>query len=124
MYEIASLGVPCICLCQNERELSHIFGNVEHGFINLGLGSDVSKEEIKETFESTINDYQLRQEMNKRMSEVDLKHGFDNIKRLIKQSYKEWKEEMKKGKIDEDNENKVKIWAYLMKNHFKLLKLE
>ena len=31
MYEIASLGVPCICLCQNERELSHIFGNVENG---------------------------------------------------------------------------------------------
>ena len=93
MYEIASLGVPCICLCQNERELSHIFGNVEHGFINLGLGSEVSEEEILKTFENTIDDYQLRKEMNKRMSEVDLKHGFDNIKRLIKQSYKEWKAE-------------------------------
>ncbi|MBQ2961888.1 UDP-2,4-diacetamido-2,4,6-trideoxy-beta-L-altropyranose hydrolase [Methanobrevibacter sp.] len=95
MYEIASLGVPCICLCQNERELSHIFGNVENGFINLGLGSECSKEEIKETFESTIEDYQLRKEMNRRMSEIDLKHGFDNIKRLIKQSYKEWEEENK-----------------------------
>lgn len=93
MYEIASLGVPCICLCQNERELSHIFGNVEHGFINLGLGSEVSKEEIRETFENTIEDYQLRCEMNKRMGEVDLKHGFENIKKLIKRSYKEWKEE-------------------------------
>ena len=30
--------------------------------------------------------------MNKRMGEVDLKHGFDNIKKLIKQSYNEWKE--------------------------------
>ncbi|MBQ3472657.1 MAG: UDP-2,4-diacetamido-2,4,6-trideoxy-beta-L-altropyranose hydrolase [Methanobrevibacter sp.] len=96
MYEIASLGVPCICLCQNERELSHIFGNVEHGFINLGLGSEVSKEEIRETFENTIEDYPLRCEMNKRMGEVDLKHGFDNIKKLIKQSYEEWKEENKK----------------------------
>ena len=93
MYEIASLGVPCICLCQNERELSHIFGNVEHGFINLGLGSEVSKEEIRETFENTIEDYPLRCEMNKRMGEVDLKHGFENIKKLIKRSYKEWKEE-------------------------------
>ena len=70
--------------------------NVENGFINLGLGSEVSKEKIQKTFESTINDYQLRQEMNKRMSEVDLKHGFDNSKKLIKQSYKEWKEEMNK----------------------------
>lgn len=98
MYEIASLGVPCICLCQNERELSHIFGNVEHGFINLGLGSEVSKDKIRETFESTIEDYPLRCEMNRRMGEVDLKHGFENIKKLIKQSYKEWKEEMEKVK--------------------------
>ena len=93
MYEIASLGVPCICLCQNERELSHIFGNAEHGFINLGLGSEVSKEEIRETFENAIEDYQLRCEMNRRMGEVDLKHGFDNIKRLIRNEYKNWKEE-------------------------------
>ena len=93
MYEIASLGVPCICLCQNERELSHIFGNIEHGFINLGLGSNVSKEDIIQTLENTIDDYELRVEMNKRMSEVDLKHGFDNIKKLIKREYKKWKKE-------------------------------
>ncbi|MBR5503381.1 MAG: UDP-2,4-diacetamido-2,4,6-trideoxy-beta-L-altropyranose hydrolase [Methanobrevibacter sp.] len=93
MYEIASLGVPCICLCQNERELSHIFGNIEHGFINLGLGSNVSKEDIIQTLENTIDDYELRVEMNKRMGEVDLKHGFDNIKKLIKREYKKWKKE-------------------------------
>ena len=96
MYEIASLGVPCICLCQNERELSHIFGNVENGFINLGLGSEVSEEEIRKTFESTIENYQLRCEMNKRMSEVDLKHGYENIKKLIKKEYKKWKNDKEK----------------------------
>lgn len=93
MYEIASLGVPCICLCQNERELSHIFGNIEHGFINLGLGSRVSKEDLIRTLENTINDYELRIEMNKRMGNVDLKHGFDNIRKLIKKEYKNWKAE-------------------------------
>ena len=93
MYEIASLGVPCICLCQNERELTHIFGNTEHGFINLGLGSNLSKETIIRTFENTIDDYELRLEMNKRMGEVDLRHGFDNIKKLIKKEYKKWKSE-------------------------------
>ena len=96
MYEIASLGVPCICLCQNERELSHIFGNVENGFINLGLGSEVSEEEIRKTFESTIENYQLRCEMNKRMSDVDLKHGYENIKKLIKKEYKKWKNDKEK----------------------------
>ncbi|MCQ2964437.1 MAG: UDP-2,4-diacetamido-2,4,6-trideoxy-beta-L-altropyranose hydrolase [archaeon] len=93
MYEIASIGVPCICLCQNERELSHIFGNVEHGFINMGLGAEVSKDEIKETLENTINNYNLRLEMNKRMLSVDLKHGFENIMNLVKKGYKEWKGE-------------------------------
>ena len=96
MYEIASLGVPCICLCQNERELTHIFGNTEHGFINLGLGSNLSKETIIQTFENTIDDYELRLEMNKRMGEVDLRHGFDNIKKLIKSEYKKWKDEQSK----------------------------
>ena len=96
MYEIASLGVPCICLCQNERELTHIFGNTEHGFINLGLGSNLSKETIIQTFENTIDDYELRLEMNKRMGEIDLRHGFDNIKKLIKSEYKKWKDEQSK----------------------------
>ena len=93
MYEIASIGVPCICLCQNEREVSHIFGNVENGFINMGLGENVSKEEIKETLEKTLEDYNLRLEMNKRMLSVDLKHGFENIMNLVKEGYKEWKGE-------------------------------
>lgn len=95
MYEIASIGVPCICLCQNEREVSHIFGNVENGFINMGLGENVSKEEIKETLEKTLEDYNLRLEMNKRMLAIDLKHGFENIMNLVKQGYKEWKKENK-----------------------------
>ncbi|MDO5850747.1 MAG: glycosyltransferase [Methanobacteriaceae archaeon] len=93
MYEIASIGVPCICLCQNERELSHIFGNVENGFINMGLGENVSKEEIKETLENTLENYNLRLEMNKRMLAIDLKHGFENIMNLVKQGYNEWKKE-------------------------------
>lgn len=93
MYEIASIGVPCICLCQNEREVSHIFGNVENGFINMGLGENVSKEKITETLEKTLDDYNLRLEMNKRMLAIDLKHGFENIMNLVKQGYKEWKKE-------------------------------
>ena len=90
MYEIASLGVPCVCLCQNERELSHIFGNVENGFINLGLGVNITEEQILETLESLLDNYELRCEMSRRMKSIDLKHGFENIARLIKKGYKEW----------------------------------
>lgn len=87
MYEVASLGVPCICLCQNKRELTHIFGNIDNGFINLGLGAEVSQQEIIETIENIINDYNFRTEMSKRMINMDVKHGFNNIVDIVKSEY-------------------------------------
>ncbi|HIQ28910.1 MAG TPA: hypothetical protein EYH42_10520 [Sulfurovum sp.] len=45
-YEIASLGVPAIVLAQNERELTHFFASNEFGFLNLGLGYNVSKKTL------------------------------------------------------------------------------
>jgi len=90
MYEIASIGVPCVCLCQNERELTHTFGNAENGFLNLGLGKDLKEEDIIETIESILNDNELRREMNKRMLAIDLKHGFENIKKIVKSKYKDF----------------------------------
>lgn len=91
MYEICSLGVPCICLCQNERELTHVFGNHTNGFINMGLGSKISEEEIIDQFNYVVSDYELRQKMNERMLAVNLKHGFDNIWGIIKSKYLEFK---------------------------------
>ncbi len=90
MYEIASIGVPCICLCQNKRELTHIFANIDNGFINLGLGVEVSKEDIIETLENIIKDYDFRCEMNKRMINVDIKHGFDNIYNIVKSHFNDF----------------------------------
>ena len=36
--ELVSLGVPVLCLCQNEKELSHTHASARYGVINLGLG--------------------------------------------------------------------------------------
>lgn len=88
MYEIASIGVPCICLCQNNRELTHTFANAKNGFINLGLGKDIDEEEIIATMENLINNTNIRIEMNKRMLNIDLKHGFENIMNIVKNKYK------------------------------------
>jgi len=90
MYEIASVGVPCVCLCQNERELTHTFGNAENGFLNLGLGKDLKEEDIINTLEILLNDNDLRREMNKRMSAIDVKHGFENIMTIVKSKYKDF----------------------------------
>lgn len=88
MYEIASIGVPCICLCQNNRELTHTFANAKNGFINLGLGKDINEDEIIDTMENLISNTNIRIEMNKRMLNIDLKHGFENIMNIVKNKYK------------------------------------
>lgn len=90
MYEICSLGVPTICLCQNEREMTHIFANEDNGFINMGLGMDVGRQDIIDLFISTVNDYDSRVEMNKKMLSIDLKNGFENIWAIVKEEYRKF----------------------------------
>ena len=88
MYEVCSLGVPTICLCQNERELTHVFANETNGFINMGLGADIGKQQIIDEFVRLVNDYELRSEMNKKMLDVDLKDGFENIWAIVRGKYR------------------------------------
>ena len=90
MYEICSLGVPTICLCQNERELSHVFANESNGFINMGLGEDVERQQIIDEFINLVNNYDLRVEINKKMLNVDLKNGFENIWSIIREEYRKF----------------------------------
>lgn len=91
MYEVCSLGVPTICLCQNERELTHAFGNNANGFINMGLGINVDDSEIMTQFIELVNDYDKRIAMNEKMLGIDLKNGFENIWAIIKEEYRKFK---------------------------------
>lgn len=88
MYEVASLGIPCIVLCQNERELSHLFGHAGNGIINLGLGEHINEAIIKSTINEVIENYELRLEMNKKMKNIDLTNGFNNIMNVVTEKYK------------------------------------
>jgi len=99
MYEVCSLGVPTICLCQNERELTHVFANETNGFINMGLGVDVGRQEIIDQFVNLVNNYELRIEMNQKMLDVDLKDGFENIWSIIREEYRKFE---LKGKNNEN----------------------
>ena len=90
MYEICSLGVPSICLCQNERELTHVFGSNANGFINMGLGINVDDLEIMNQFIDLVNDYDKRIDMNKKMLAIDLKNGFENVWAIIKEEYRKF----------------------------------
>lgn len=90
MYEICSLGVPTICLCQNDREVTHVFANESNGFINMGLGVAVEKQNLVDTFINVVNDYDLRVEMNRKMLSIDLKDGFENIWSIIREEYRKF----------------------------------
>lgn len=90
MYEVCSLGVPTICLCQNERELTHVFANETNGFINMGLGENVERQEIIDQFVNLVNNYELRMEMNQKMLSIDLKNGFENVWAIIREEYRKF----------------------------------
>lgn len=84
-YEIASLAVPAVVLAQNERELTHFFANAEHGFVNLGLGYQVSQGKISDTFIYLIDSFEQRNYMSQLMKECDLISGRNRVVSLMKQ---------------------------------------
>lgn len=82
-FELASMGVPTIVLAQNEREQLHTFATMAHGFINLGLGSEVSDEDLAASFEWLVGARSIREEMHRLMLETDLKSGMKRVRRII-----------------------------------------
>lgn len=91
MYQVCSLGIPSIVICKDERETKNLFGSPENGFVNMGIGSYLSQEEIINQFNEVANDFELRQAMNKRMLDIDLKHGFEEVWGVVKSKYREFK---------------------------------
>ena len=59
MYEICSIGVPTICLCKDDRDVSHVFANNNNGFINMGRGEDLGRQDVVEEFARVVNDFDL-----------------------------------------------------------------
>jgi len=82
-YEIASLGVPAIVLAQNERELTHFFASSKFGFLNLGLGYNVSRKTLYENFIDLVESEESRRFMSNLMKKTDLRSGRKTVNRLI-----------------------------------------
>lgn len=84
VYEIASVAIPAIVLAQNERELTHFFASSQYGFLNLGLGYDLTGEQILDHFKTLVESHESRQYMNRLMKEIDLRGGRRRVIKLIK----------------------------------------
>ena len=70
-------------MAQNNRELLHTFAQMSNGFINLGLGKEVTETTIKNTAEWLIETPAVRYNMRKLMLEKDLKNGLNKEIKLI-----------------------------------------
>jgi CMP-N-acetylneuraminic acid synthetase len=85
-FETASLGLPTIVLCQNEREATHFFASADYGFVNLGLGNDVADAELLAAFTGLLDNEDQRRYMAELMLGREIKKGGDNVLQLIKQT--------------------------------------
>lgn len=83
IFEVASMGVPSVVLAQNERETTHGFASMEHGFLNLGLGKAVSQEVIENTLNWLIHTPEVRRSMHQLMLKSKLRSGIQRVKNLI-----------------------------------------
>ena len=83
IFEFAAMGVPAIVLSQNKRETSHSFASMRHGFINLGLGTDIQSDVIKNTLNWLIDTRMVRKNMYDIMMQYPLREGLDRVKSII-----------------------------------------
>lgn len=90
IYEVASIGTPCISISQNERESRHLFVHNSHGPLYLGIAYTVSSADIALAIHRLMNDYMLRKEMSEKLLKCDLKGNLDRVLNLILNKYREW----------------------------------
>lgn len=83
MLELVAMRVPTILMAQNEREMTHVFGGLQNGFLNLGFGRAVETDTIYETIQWLIHCPSIRRNMWEQMSQKDLTHGMERVKRII-----------------------------------------
>lgn len=75
VLELASMEVPTIVICQNERETTHTFASSEHGIANLGYRLNLSDTTLRERFIEIANNATLRAQMREKAKRLDLKQG-------------------------------------------------
>ncbi len=83
IYEVASIGTPAIVLGQNEREMTHFFASAKYGFLNLGLGYELSDEVLYDEFQCLVASKEKRESMSGLMQQQQLKSGRRKVNKII-----------------------------------------
>lgn len=64
LAELATLGVPTLCMAQNSKELRHTHSTVDHGVVLLGLGTEVADSDLAAALRDLIDDRERRRELH------------------------------------------------------------
>lgn len=91
VYELASLGVPTVCLAQNEREETHTFARLRNGVIYLGRGDKIDDSDILKTVVSLSETSITRKLMWQVLKGHSLNNGIRNVLDTINHAFHEMK---------------------------------
>lgn len=83
MFELAYMKIPTIVLAQNERETLHTFAALENGFVNLGIGRDVTGIQIAKTVDWLNETPHIRYELYRNMEKLELEKGMERVSNII-----------------------------------------
>lgn len=61
--ELASVGVPTICMAQNQKELGHLHATEANGVVMLGLGEEVGQTKLEAEIKKLLGDLGRRTEL-------------------------------------------------------------
>lgn len=64
--ELMVMGVPTLCVCQNEKELNHTHATRAYGVVNLGLGTLLGHDTLVNNILFLLDNYEFRKHMNTR----------------------------------------------------------
>lgn len=71
VFEAAACGVPCVVICQNEREMKHRHITSQDGVISMGLFSESkTMHGLLHLFEELRRDPQMRRSMSEKSTEI------------------------------------------------------
>jgi spore coat polysaccharide biosynthesis predicted glycosyltransferase SpsG len=77
--ELTYMGVPTICMAQNNKELTHTHTTSNNGVLMLGLGSLVSLETLSNHLEKLITDTEFRKILHERAVDATAHRSNENV---------------------------------------------
>lgn len=84
IYELAASGTAVCTICQNGRELTHLYANAGNGILNFGLHSEVNWTDLFDTLYQLLNDANYRDQLSKLTATFKPEKGLQNVLDLIR----------------------------------------